>query len=539
LSVQRIWQLTRRWAWLFALAVILAAGTSYFVSSGLPKVYEGTAKLLVAPSQAGSPQSYNDVLTAERLTRTYSEVLKTRPIVEAGAVEAGLGLSYERALALLDVRPVANTQLIQISARASDPELAARFANSVTNAFVQYIHARQLDRFAASKDNLTRQVGQLSTDIAERSARIDALRADLPSATRDSELARLQGELSQLQQSNAAAARSLEDERLNEARSTDLLAVVEPATPAPDPVAPRVLLNVALAALLAVIVAFAVAFVVEHLDDRLSSPERVARFTGLHALGSVPTLPKDAPRVFDLLPVTKPSPGGSASYDYASAGIGEMFRLLRANLQFAAVERPLRSVLVTSPEQGDGKTTVTANLAVVLAQAGQQVLLVEADLRRPSLSEVFGIPNRVGLTSLLLDEKLDPASAAVETRVPGLRLLPSGPLPPNPSELLASQRMRTRAAQLRELADIVIVDSPPVLAVSDPAVLAGLVDGTVLVVSSVKTRGQHAAQTVSMLQKAGALVLGVVLNRTRSSHGSYVAYKARGYEAQPSSAPTT
>jgi capsular exopolysaccharide synthesis family protein len=216
-----------------------------------------------------------------------------------------------------------------------------------------------------------------------------------------------------------------------------------------------------------------------------------------------------------------------------------MFRLLRANLQFAAVERPLRSVLVTSPEQGDGKTTVTANLAVVLAQAGQQVLLVEADLRRPSLSEVFGIPNRVGLTSLLLDEKLDPASAAVETRVPGLRLLPSGPLPPNPSELLASQRMRTRAAQLRELADVVIVDSPPVLAVSDPAVLAGLVDGTVLVVSSVKTRGQHAAQTVSMLQKAGALVLGVVLNRTRSSHGSYVAYKARGYEAQPSSAPTT
>src|SRR5215472_17484202 len=332
-----MWQLTRRWAWLFAVAFFLAAGTSYFVSSGLPKVYEGTAKLLVAPSQAGSPQSYNDVLTAERLTRTYSEVLKTRPIVEAGAVEAGLGLSYERALALLDVRPVANTQLIQISARASDPELAARFANSVTNAFVQYIQARQLDRFAASKDNLTRQVEQLSKDIAERSARIDALRADPPSATRDSELARLQGELSQLQQSNAAAARSLEDERLNEARSTDLLAVVEPATPAPDPVAPRVLLNVALAALLAVIVAFAVAFVMEHLDDRLSSPERVARFTGLHALGSVPALPKDAPRVFDLLPVTKPAPGGSASYDYASAGIGEMFRLLRANLQFAAV----------------------------------------------------------------------------------------------------------------------------------------------------------------------------------------------------------
>jgi capsular polysaccharide biosynthesis protein len=135
-TVQRTWQLTRRWAWLCILAVVLAAVTSYIVSSRLPKVYEGTVKLLVTPSQSGNAQaSYNDVLTAERLTRTYSEVLKTRPIIEAATQQAGLDLPYERALPLLDVRPLTNTQIIQISAQAGDPEVAARFANSVTSAF--------------------------------------------------------------------------------------------------------------------------------------------------------------------------------------------------------------------------------------------------------------------------------------------------------------------------------------------------------------------------------------------------------------------
>jgi capsular exopolysaccharide synthesis family protein len=538
-TVQRFWQLTRRWAWLCAVAVVLAAVTSYVISSRLPKTYEGTAKLLVTPSQTGSGQaSYNDVLTAERLTRTYSEVLKTRPIVEAGAQQAGLGLPFERAQALLDVRPVANTQLIQISARADDPELAARFANSVTNAFIQYTQASQLTRFASSKDNLSQQVDQLSSDIAQRSTRIDTLRQQSASAARDGELARLQGEVAQLQQTFAAAERNLEDLRVSEARSTDLLSVVEPAIPSPDAVAPRVSLNVALAALMGLVIALAAAFVFEHLDDRLNSAERVARFTGLHPLASVPTVAKDSPHIVDLARPTPASGRAATGNGYGAVGLGETFRLLRANLEFAAIEHPLKTLLVTSAQQGDGKTTVTANLAVVLAQAGQQVLLVEADLRRPSLHEVFEVSNQLGLTSLLVNERLEAANAPIPTRVPGLKLLPSGPLPPNPSELLASQRMRARLAELRELADIVILDSPPVLAVSDPAVLAGLVDGTLLVADSDKTRAQHAQHMIGTLQKAGAHVLGMVLNRTRPSGGTYYTYESRTYEAQPSSAPS-
>jgi capsular exopolysaccharide synthesis family protein len=529
----QLWQFSRRWLWLFFLATFLTAAASFVVSTQLPKVYEGTAKLLVTPGQSASGvASYENVLTAERLTRTYSEVLKTRPVVEAATQETGIQLPYEAALALLDVKPLRDTQLIQVGARANDPELAARFANAVAAAFIQQTQASQSSRFAASKDNLGKQVDQLAADIAERSRRVDALRDAPASAARDSELARLQGELAQLQQSHATAVRSYEDVRVAEARGTDLLAVVEPASPSPHPVQPRVLLNVLLAALVGLMIGVGTAFLVEHLDDRLLSPERLSRFAGLNALGSVALLPQDAPRTVDRMPAAQPSPAGYG-YGYGASHAAEAFRLLRANLQFVAIERPLRTLLVTSSDAGDGKSTTAANLAIVLAQAGQRVLLVDADLRRPSQHQVFDLPNRAGLTSLLLDEKLQAENAVARTRVQGLTLLPSGPLPPNPSELLASPRMRARLSELRELADLVIVDSPPVLPVSDPAILAGQADGTLLVVNAQRTRGQHAAHAVATLQQAGARLLGAVLNRTPRTGGSYYGSYAALSESRP------
>jgi len=147
---------------------------------------------------------------------------------------------------------------------------------------------------------------------------------------------------------------------------------------------------------------------------------------------------------------------------------------------------------------------------------------------------VFGVPNRSGLTSLLLDERQNVADVFVPTNVAGLHVVPSGPLPPNPSELLASARMHRRLAQFVEAADLVIIDSPPVLPVSDPAVLAGLTDGTLLVVNGSKTRGQQATHAVATLQKAGAHVLGVVLNRVSGKGSPYYSYQANGYRlAEP------
>ena len=533
----QIWQFARRWAWLFALATLLAATASYAVSSRLPRVYEGTAKLLVTPGQTGNgTNTYNDVLTAERLTRTYSEVLKSRPVVDEAARQAGIDLPYESAAALLDVKPVRDTQLIQISARANDPETAASYANKLAAVFIDQTQQSQSSRFAASKEVLGKQVDQLNAEIADHTHQIDALRSQTSSAQANADRTRLESELTQLQQSYQTAVRSYEDLRVSEARSSDLLSVVEPAAPALLPVSPKLMLNVLLAALIGLALGIGAAFVIDNLDDRLFSTERLARFTGLLSLGSVAVLSKDGPRTVDQMRAQAADAQNGYGYGYGPAHAGEAYRLLRANLQFAAVEKPLRTLLVTSAEAGDGKSSTAANLAVVMAQAGQRVVLVDGDLRRPTQHHIFETANHAGLTSLLVDETAAAVDVVRPTRVEGLRLLPSGPLPPNPSELLASQRMRTRLAELRELADVVILDSPPVSPVSDPAVLAGQADGTLLVINAQRTRGQQAAQAVATLRAAGANLLGAVLNRVPTTRTGAYAYYGQAPSPQPANA---
>ncbi|MDQ3699361.1 MAG: polysaccharide biosynthesis tyrosine autokinase [Chloroflexota bacterium] len=536
MNAQYVWQFIRRWLWLFVSITLLAGVGSYVYSSRLPRVYQGTAKLLVAPAQSGTGrETYNDLIAAERLARTYSEVLKTRPVVEAAAREVGLEVDYEAAVRLLDVRPVRDTQLIQVSALGAEPELAAGLANGVIGAFIRQAAATQSSRFTATKDILSRQVDELAAAVTQRARRVEALRAQPPAAARDTELLSLQADLTQLQQSHAAAVRSFEEVRMAEARSSDLLTVIEPASPSPLPVQPRVRQNVLVATVVGLIVAAGIAFLVEQLDDRLFSTERVTRFTGLQTLGTVEVLTEPGGgrrKGRDRFPA--PSRRHSA-LRLAGAAAPEAFGLLRANLRFAAVENPLRTLVVTSTNAGDGKSTTAANLALAVAAAGEQVVLIDGDLRQPSLHTLFGVANSRGLTSLLVDPTLDPSSVLLPTHVDGLRLMPSGPLPPSPSALLGSERMRARLADCAGLAGLIIIDSPPTLPVSDPAILAGQVDGTLFVVDARRTRGHQAAQAAMTLKGAGANLLGAVLNmaprRGSQYYGHYGPTRANGANA--------
>ena len=203
--------------------------------------------------------------------------------------------------------------------------------------------------------------------------------------------------------------------------------------------------------------------------------------------------------------------------------IAEAYRTLRTNIQFSSLDRPLRTLLVTGTTPEEGKSTTLANLAVIFAQAGHRVVLVDADLRRPSLHKLFGLPNSIGLTSLFIAEAPD-ALPLQETGVPNLALLPSGPQPPNPSELLGSQRMEKVIAALREAADYVLFDCPPIIAVTDAAVLGRKVDGVLLVVSAGKTKRDHAARAKLLLEKVNANVLGVVLTNAKLDMRLYQYY---------------
>jgi len=201
------------------------------------------------------------------------------------------------------------------------------------------------------------------------------------------------------------------------------------------------------------------------------------------------------------------------------SAVAEAYRTLRTNIQFSSLDEPLRTLLVASASADEGKSTTLANLAVTFAQAGRRTILVDSDLRRPSLHAIFGTANDQGLTTMLLQD--DAPAPLIETPIEGLRLLPSGPIPPNPSELLASRRLEGAIARLRDDADLVLFDSPPALAVSDAAVLSRRVDGVVLVVRAGTTRREHAARARQVLERAGARLLGVVLTNASVEDAVY------------------
>lgn len=192
--------------------------------------------------------------------------------------------------------------------------------------------------------------------------------------------------------------------------------------------------------------------------------------------------------------------------------VAEAYRSLRTNLEFSSLDHPLRTVLLTSPGPEEGKSTTLANLAVTTAQTGRRVIVVDCDLRRPRQHEIFGISNGVGLTTMMRDEGALAHPPLQETEVAGLWVLPSGPLPPNPAELLASQRMGQVIERLKELADQVLFDAPPVVAVTDAAVLAGRMDGVLLVINAGSTKRELARRAKEVLERVNARLIGAVLN---------------------------
>ncbi len=211
--------------------------------------------------------------------------------------------------------------------------------------------------------------------------------------------------------------------------------------------------------------------------------------------------------------------------------VTESYRVLRTNLQFLVLDRPLKSMVVTSAAPGEGKTLTTANLAIVIAQGGDRVVVVDADLRRPALHRAFGLPNRPGLTNVLVGgAALD--SALQETNIGGLQVLTSGPIPPNPAELLASRAMRDLLAELGERFDMVVVDSPPALPVTDALVLSRSVDGVLMVVTAASTPYQVVQRACDALKKVQARLLGVVLTQVR--FGGPLDYYYYYYSKQPS-----
>jgi non-specific protein-tyrosine kinase len=355
------------------------------------------------------------------------------------------------------------------------------------------------------------QLDDLEAKIKETKKEIDKKQTDLANmfsarqiADAQTQIAGLQTKLNTLQANYAALLSNTQQGSIN------TISVIEPAALPIMPIGPNKAATILLAAAIGLVLAAGAAYLLEYLDDTLKNPDDVKKELGLTTLGAVPQIENSEDELIAL----------SSSH---SAAV-ESYRVLRTNLQFAAVDRPLRTLLITSPAPTEGKSLTAANLAVAQAQAGRRVILVDTDLHRPRLHRLFKLRNNAGVTTALLAEHPALDDLLQEASVPGLRVLTSGPLPPNPAELLGSARMKELLVELTAVADTVVLDSPPATALSDAAILSTQSDGVLLVLDSGRTRRESARRSLEALGRVNARVVGVLLNRMPTRGAGYYYY---------------
>ena len=507
-----------RWKWLIVLATLLAAGAAYGTSRMQVPIYRATTTLMINQAPSEQVTDYTAILTSERLARTYVEMLTNRPVLEEVILRLGASTTPEALAKTIDVQLIRDTQLITVSVEHFSPAWAAAIANSVVEVFAAQNEAIQESRYAASKESLRQEVERVSGQVSETEQAIERLGTPAADAGRD-ELARLQSDLAQYRASYASVLQSYEALRVAEARSVSNVVQVEPAVEPTIPVRPRTMVNTLLAAVVGAMLAVGVVFLIEYLDDTIKTPDEVMRATQLPLVGLISRIEDEAD-------------GEPYAARQARSPAAEAFRSLRTNLQFSGVDRPVRSLLVTSPGPQEGKSTVAANLAVVMAQGGHRVTLLDADMRRPRLHRLLGVPNRIGLSDLFTRNPLDLDGAVRPCRMENLSLLTSGGVPPNPAELLASERMIQILDQVAKQTDFVVIDSPPAGAVTDAIVLAARVDGVLLVVEPKHTRLPSVVQVVEQMRRAGANVVGLVFNNVPLGRSGYYNGYYSGYYYQ-------
>ena len=481
------------------IVVIVAAVAAFGYSNVQPKVYEADATLVVGQSLSAVSPDYTTLLASQSLSTTYATVATTRPQLQQVIDSLKLSTNPTDLAKRVSASAAIDSTLITITADDSDPAQAASIANALAAALIAVspsVQGRETDVQKFVDADL--QTTQAAIVAAQTEANgLNAL--SVRTAAQDARLAVLQADLTSLQSTYATLL------GFSSAGSANLVTVIQPAVAPASPISPRPLLNVLIAVLLSLLLVAAVIMLLAYLDDRVQTPEAAEDLTGLPTLGTVLTMTgKDGDRseIYRL-----------ATLVYPRSAAAEAYRTMRSNVDFTSVDAPLRTLLITSAVPGEGKTVTAANLAIAFAVSGRRVLLIDADLRRPSLHKIFDLPNAQGLTNLLQSDQVSLEALVHSNLHERLKVLTSGPLPPNPAELTGSERMRRVVERLKSTADLVIVDSPPLQAVTDAAILSSYMDGTLLVIDSSKTHRSTIRQAREALAKANARVIGVVLNR--------------------------
>ncbi len=520
LDLRRYGRAVRRRLPLILAIVIGMVGSAVALSLMQTPMYEGEAQVLLQPRQTEA-LFRTDVRSTQpdpRLTiATEIQILRSEPVRRAVGGKIGGPVPKVRASRVRD------TFVMEVRARSPERVRAALIVNTYTETYIEQRRKQASDELLTARRELTEKITEVQGNIDALDARLTEVPAGQRDALRVTQTPRREALAAQL----ALFQQRSDELEVQAALASGGAQIVAPAIVPSSPVVPTPIRNGIVALIFALLLGLSIVTVLEYFDDAITSKDDLVRAVpGIPVLGAIPFVRE----------WTRRRRGQRLTQADRESPAMEAFRSLRTSVQMLGVERPLTTIQFTSSVSAEGKSTTVANLALVLARAGQRVVVVDCDLRSPSLQDVFGVAPAPGFTSVL-GQGVDVESALQQVSVGEheLAVLTAGPIPPNPSELLGSRRTAEMLFKLQSQFDVVLIDSPPALPVTDAIALSTWVDAVILVAAAGMTKRKQVRATVELLRQVAAPITGTVLNRVSWSDGygygygyGYGSYKEGG-----------
>ena len=517
MDIRFYWAILWRRKWVVILTVAIALLVTVIGTLLMIPRYVGSATVRIATTSTGTvlDQRYDTQYT-DRLMNTYAKLATSEPVVQELArrldTQKHMTVDVQRLLTGdIQVEILANTELMKVSVEDDNPSVAAEAANTLAQVLIDDYKANSSGGNTALAA-LRAQLDQVAKDLDLSRKSYEQLVIQSPTATNQIEAAKNAIDVNQ--QTFASLSNDYQQALLSQARQANSISIIEPATPPQYPSSPRKELNVALGLILGLVGGVGLSFLFENLDTTLFTIDQIEQLTRLTPIGQIPVVKKQA----------------SAAFFNPSSPEEEAIRRLSTNLLYYYRSEVVRSMLVTSAQPTEGRSTIVTNLGRALALSGKRVIVVDADLRLPMIHRLLFLANKKGLTSVLKGEAtLD--EAVQESNIPGLSVITAGPLPSNPAELLGSGEMKAAVKELGERYDMVLLDTSPLLPVTDAAILAPVVDGVMFVVACGQSRKTEVRAALQQLTKIKVRALAIVVNRTEMD-SSFEYYRYRRSPSQ-------